>query len=103
MPNTQVIHSVVTPQELVSDKLLSEVGGDVLFIHSVHGTTICERSVEDMRQQSLSWLVKADTEKASFIAGHVSEKGGRFQIITKDQAVELLAVWVFEEVQHAMD
>lgn len=105
MQIAQTIHpvTVAEPHELVSDQMLSEVHGEILLIRTAHTTTICNRTAGNMRQQALTWLYRAGTENASFLAGKMSEKGGRFQVVTRGQAVELLAVWIFEEVQHAMD
>ncbi len=95
---------IVDPLDLVSNQLLGEIHGAVLLIRSTQSTTICKRSAKNMRRQALSWLYLAGTDKdASFIAGRVSDKGGRFQIIKRNQAVELLAKWIIEEMQPGMD
>lgn len=102
--NSSLASVVVDPRELVSDQLLNDVHGEVLLIRSNQVTTICKRSANDMRQQAFSWLHMAGTDKnASFIAGRVSDKGGRFQIVSRDQAVELIALWIFEELQHGIN
>ena len=100
IPCTEIIDSL----ELICDQLLGEIHGEVLLIRSTHSTTICKRSAKNMRRQALSWLYLAGTENdVSFIAGRVSDKGGRFQIIKRNQAVELIAMWIIEEMQHGMD
>ncbi len=87
----------VEPDEMVSDQLLNEVHGEVLVIRTAYATTICQRSAKNMRQHVMDWLVLAATQKASFIAGKMSENGGRFQVVTRDQAIELIATWIFKE------
>ena len=95
---------IVDPQELVSDQLLGEIHGEVLLIRSTHSTTICKRSAGNMKRQALSWLYLAGTEQdVIFIAGNISDKGGRFQIIKRDQAVELIGMWIFKDIQHGID
>ncbi len=102
MQTAQTIHpvTVAEPHELVSDQMLSEVHGEILLIRTVHTTTICKRTAGNMRQQALTWLYRAGTENASFLAGKMSEKGGRFQVVTRDHAIELLGTWIFKELQH---
>lgn len=104
MQTAQTIHpvTVAETQELVSDQFLSEVSGEILLIRTAHTTTICKRTVGNMRQQALTWFYRAGTENASFLAGKMSEKGGRFQVVTRDQAVELIGTWIFKELQHGM-
>lgn len=99
MQTAEVIHPliVVQPQDMVSDQLLNEVHGEVLLIRTAYATTICQRSARSMRQHVMDWLVLAGTEKARFIAGKMSENGGRFQVVTRDQAIELIATWIFKE------
>jgi hypothetical protein len=89
-------------QKLVRDQLLNELHGDVLLIRTAHTTTICRRSASNMRQQALTWLMEAVTEKASYLAGKVSAKGGRFRVVSRTQAVELIATWIFKELHHGI-
>jgi hypothetical protein len=102
MQTVKVTHplTVVDHQELVSDQRLNEVHGDVLLIRTAHATTICKRTAWNMRQQALTWLFRARTEDVGFIAGKVSSKGGRFQVITRNQAIALIGTWIFKELQH---
>jgi hypothetical protein len=99
MQTAEVIYPLipVKPQEMVSDQLLNEVHGEVLLIRTAYATTICQRSARNMIKHVRDWLVLAATEKASFIAGKMSENGGRFQVVTRDQAIELIATWIFKE------
>ena len=99
MQTAEVIYPLIAvkPQDMVSDQLLNEVHGEVLLIRTAYATTICQRSARNMRQHVMDWLVSAATEKASFIAGKMSENGGRFQVVTRDQAIELIATWIFKE------
>ncbi|MBM9514263.1 hypothetical protein [Desulfogranum marinum] len=89
---------VIHPHELVGDQLLREVDGDVLLIRSTHVSTMCTCSARKRRRQLLACLYLAGTDAdASFIAGRVSARGGRFQVISREQAVELLARWIVEQ------
>jgi len=99
MQTAEVLYplTAVKPQDMVSDQLLNEVHGEVLLIRTAYATTICQRSARNMRQHVIDWLVLAGSEKASFIAGKMSENGGRFQVVTRDQAIELIATWIFKE------
>lgn len=99
MQTAEVIYPliVVQPQDMVSDQLLNEVHGEVLLIRTACATTICQRSARNMSRHIMDWLVLAGTEKASFIADKMSENGGRFQVVTRDQAIELIATWIFKE------
>lgn len=100
MQTAQAIHpvTVAEPHELVSDQLLNEVYGEILLIRTALTTTICKRTAPNMRSLALTWLYRAGTEKANFLAGKMSKKGGRFQVVNRDQAIELLRKWIFEEV-----
>lgn len=102
MQTAQAIHpvTVAEPRELVSDQLLSEVHGEILLIRTAHATTICKRTAANMRQQALTWLYRAGTENASFLLGKMSEKGGRFQVVTRGQAIEVLGTWIFKELKN---
>lgn len=104
MQTAEVIHpvTVVESHELVNDQLLNKVHGEILLIHTAYTTTICKRTAGNMRQKALTWLYRADSENASFFAGKMSEKGGRFQVITRNQAIELIGTWIFEELQHGI-
>ncbi len=95
--------AVAEPLELVNDQLLGEVYGEILLIRSAQTTTICKRTAGNMRQQALTWLYRAGTENASFLVGKMSEKGGRFQVVTRDQAIELIGIWNFKGLQHGME
>lgn len=96
--------TIVDPRELVSDKLLKDIRGEVLLIRTYQGTTICSQLADKMLQQALSWLLLAGDELKTngFIAGYVSEKGGKFAIINRDQAVELIAIWIFEGMRNEL-
>lgn len=100
MQTAQVIHpfTIAEPLELVSDQLLNEVYGEILLIRTLHTTTICKRTAPNMKLLALTWLYRAGTEKASFLAGQMSKKGGRFKVVSRDQAIESLGRWIFEEV-----
>ncbi|MBM9514796.1 hypothetical protein [Desulfogranum marinum] len=99
MQTAHVIHPVTVSEshELVSDQLLNEVHGEVLFIRTAHATTICKRTAGNMRQQVLTWISEAGSPNASFLTGKMSDKGGRFQVVTRDQAIELFGRWIFKE------
>ncbi len=99
MQTAEATHPVIAiaPQKLVSDQLLNEVHGEVLFIRTAYATTICQRSARNMNQHIMDWFAMAGTEHASFIAGNMSENGGWFQVVTRDQAIELIATWIFNE------
>ncbi len=101
MQTAQVIHpfTIAEPLELVSDQLLNEVYGEILLIRTAHTTTICKRTAGNIRQQALTWFYRSGTESASFLAGKMSGKGGRFQVITRGQAIEVLGTWIFKELQ----
>ncbi len=99
MQTAEVIYPLINdkPQGMVSDQLLNQVQGEVLFIRTAYATTICQRSARNMSKHVMDWLVLAGTEKASFIAGKMSENGGRFQVVTRNQAIELITKWIFKE------
>lgn len=88
--------------ELAGDILISELKGEILLIRTAHELIVCERSSIHLKDHLFSWLLTARTEPASFIGGKVSENGGRFQILKKDEAVNLLETWNFQELQHGM-
>lgn len=95
--------TAMLPHALVSNQMLNQIHGDILLIRANNVTQICNRSAATMRQQAISWLnMAANEKKACFIVGHISAVGGRFQFITRDQAIELVAVWIFEEAQHGV-
>lgn len=95
--------TLIDPKELVSDQLLKDVKGEVVLIRHDLGTIICSRSAENMKQQVVSWLNLAGTaENASFITGRITDKGGRFRIINRESAVEIIALWIFEVIPNGM-
>lgn len=91
---------VLDPAERISDQLLKHFRGEVLVINS-NQSTIYQRSAGNMRQRSLSWLnMVANAKCTRFIAGRVSEKGGRFRIVTRAEALQIIARWLFEDLQN---
>lgn len=87
--------------ELVSSQLLKDVHGEVLLISSGQ-TTICRRSAGNLRQRALSWLnIVANARSSRYIAGRVSEKGGMFRVVTREQALDLMTRWLAEALQNS--
>lgn len=91
---------VLDPAEQVSEQLLKDVRGEVLLI-SAGKTVICQRTAGNLRRRALSWLnMVANANISRYIAGRVSDKGGIFRVVTKEQAFELMARWLVEELRN---
>lgn len=100
----QILHNqsswpTADPTEHISEQLLKDICGEVLLI-SLGKAVICKRSAGNLRNRALSWLnIMAEAGCTRFIIGRVSEKGGRFQVVTREQALELIALWLGQELQ----
>lgn len=95
--------AAIDPKELVRDQLLSQYRGEILLIRSDQ-TTICNRSAGNLRQRALSWLnMVAKAKSARYISGCVSDKGGRFRIATRNEALALIARLIYEELQQGLE
>ena len=82
----------------VKNPLLKDVQGEVILIRSPRGITVCARNSASMTKHAPSWLYSIVYSEA-IIAGNVSKKGGRFEFIRKEQAIEVIGKWVFEQIQ----
>jgi len=83
----------------VNEPLLKDLQGEVILIRSERGITVCSRNSENVKKLAQSWLLELSSPKATFIAGEIHENGGRFEFIGKDRAIELIAEWVFDQIQ----
>lgn len=84
--------------EIAGDILISELQGEILIIRTANELIVCERSSDHLKEHLFSWLLTARMEPAGFIGGKVSGAGGRFQILSKSEAVKLLETWISEEL-----
>lgn len=87
----------------VDEPLLKDLQGEVLLIRSAQGITVCSRNAGNIKALTPSWMVKLSSPKATFIAGEISEKGGRFEFIGKSRAIEIIAEWVFEQIESCFE
>lgn len=101
MPSTKhSLEVIISTAPVGSTKnLLKELHGEFLLIRSPQIIWICNRSAKNMRTQSMSWLEHvAQMKNARFMVGRLTNRGGRFQNISRDAAIELIAHWVFDDL-----
>lgn len=82
----------------VKDILLKDVQGEVILIRSAQETTICSRNADDLIKKAPEWFFSI-VYSESIVAGNVSQKGGRFEPVRKDQAIDRIGKWVFEKMK----
>jgi len=83
----------------VDEPLLKDLQGEVVLIRSAQGITVCSRNAGNIRNLTPSWMQEISSPKATFIAGEISAKGGRFEFIGKSRAIEIIAEWVFDQIE----
>ena len=86
--------------KFLNDKLLRNFRGEVLIVQN--GTTMAIFSLEENEQSPVEaagkFIAISQQHDVSFLVGGLTPQGGRFRSITREEAIDKMGQWIFEEI-----
>ncbi len=82
------------------DKLLCNFRGEVLVIQTGDTTTIFSLHENELPlvEVATRFISLARKQNSIFLVGGMTSQGGRFRVISSEEAVGIIGRWIFEEM-----